>query len=162
MDIINLGLWILLLHPLALSDWQYKQTRLYTWLGLILLTNFHLYLNENAKSLVFYFLIFNISQIILCFLPNKLYLGLGLADYRLLICAAYYFQIFIALRYLLISCLLICIHQLYLNYKQNKGTPPQSGRAPTYPLLAYFYITNFLELAYLILCKLFSLIIIQL
>lgn len=162
MDIIKLVFWILLLQPLAINDWRYKQTRLYTWLGLIILTNIHIYLNENDNVLVFYLLIFNFSQIILCFLPNKLYLGLGLADYRLLICAGCYFKIFSASRYLLISCLLICVHQLYLNYKQKKGTPPPYKRVPTYPLLAYFYLANFLDLVYLISCKIFRLIIIQL
>lgn len=148
MDTLKLGLWILALSPLALSDFRYKKTLLKTWLYLILLVNIHLIINANSSVFCLYIVLFNASQFLLCLADNKLYLGLGLADYRLLLCAIFYFNWHLTAIYLLISCLFICIKHLYGKYTHRKDAHSATKRASTYPLIFYFGLANILDLAY--------------
>lgn len=148
MELLNLFLWILALLPLAISDWRFKQTHLISWSWLIILVNANLIKNGDAASIFVTLLLFNTSHILLSLLPNKSFLGLGLADYRLLISAIFYFNWPTVAIYLLVSCLLILAQAIYTSLKTRKDAHKPTVRASTYPLLTYFCLANFLDFIY--------------
>lgn len=148
MEILNLCFWILALLPLAISDWRFKQTRLISWSWLIILVNAYLIKSGLSQSTITFFLLFNASHILLSLLPNKSFLGLGLADYRLLISAISYFNWPTVAIYLLVSCLLILAQAICTSLKTKKDAHKQTVRASTYPLLTYFCLANLLDFIY--------------
>ncbi len=146
MAILKLIIWLILLMPLAISDWKCSKVKLYLWLGPSLLVN--LYWLYAFKQFSWLLICFNLLQIAFCLFTKQVYFGIGLADWRLLTCAIFYFNWQATASYLLISCLLIVLYHLYLKLSLKEKDDPKSKLSASYPLLPFFALANGLELIY--------------